>query len=128
MESGWEDWDVEVMAGPVGSARVVVTSENHGADKRLLRVRAALRLSACARIAIGGFAGLSVLSLVCGWSPAAAVSAIAAGVCAGFAGWQLARFARRLHGLVEAAAHDNALIPVEPLAPRSAPLGPPRAA
>jgi hypothetical protein len=40
--------------------------------------------------------------------------------------WQLARFARRLHGMIEAAARQNALVPVDPLARAALPVGPPR--
>ena len=116
LETGWRDWDIEIAAGPAGAARVVVAGENHGADKRLLRVRSALRLSPCARIAIGGFGALMLLSLVAGWTAAAAVFAVLTAGCASVAAWQLARFARRLHAMIEAASRECALVPVEPVA------------
>ncbi len=123
MDAGWEDWDLEIAGGPAGVARILIVGENHGADKRLLRVRTALRLSLCARIAVIGFGLPTVACLIGGWLSAAAVFAILAVASAGLAAWQLSRFARRVHALVEAAAHQCALVPVEPAGRRSAPLG-----
>ena len=113
MDAGWEDWDIEVAGGPAGGARVVIAGENHGADKRLLRVRSALRPSRCARVAIGGFAALTAVSLIGGWGMAAAIFAVLTAVYAGVAAWHLRGFARRLHAMIEAASRECALVPVD---------------
>ena len=115
MDAGWQDWDLDIAGGPAGGARLVIASENHGSDKRLLRVRSALHLSGCARIAIGGFAVLTVASLIAGWSAAAAIFAVLTAAGAAAAAWQLGRFARRLHAIIERASRDGALVPVEPV-------------
>jgi hypothetical protein len=120
MDAGWHGWDFDIAAGPAGDARILVAGENHGADKRLLRVRSMLRLSPCARIAIGGFGALTVLSLIGGWGPAATIFGVLTTGCAGIVAWQFARFVRRLHPLVEAAARECALIPVKPRAGEAA--------
>ncbi|HTW54704.1 MAG TPA: hypothetical protein VME45_22635, partial [Stellaceae bacterium] len=96
-------------------ARVVIAGENHGADKRLLRVRSALRLSPCARLAIGGFAVLTGVSLIVGWMPTAVIFAVPTAACAGVAAWQLTMVARRLHAVIEEAARECALVPVDPV-------------
>ncbi len=125
MDAGWEDWDVEVAGGPAGEARILAAVENHGADKRLLRVRAALRFSGLARVAVGGAAVAALVGFAFGWTMAAAALAILAVAAGGLAAWQLALFARRLHVMIEAAARQSALIAVEPL-PRALPIGPPQ--
>jgi glycosyltransferase involved in cell wall biosynthesis len=112
MDAGWEEWDIDIAGGPAGGARLVIAGENHGADKRLLRVRSALYLSRCACTAIGGFAALTVASLIVGWTPPAAIFGVLTAACAGAAAWQLNRFARRLHAVIEAASHECALVPV----------------
>jgi O-antigen biosynthesis protein len=128
MDAGWADWDVEVAGGPAGGARILVAEENHGADKRLLRVRAALRPSRLARIAAGGFGALVLASLIFGAPLAAAIFAALAAAAGGAVVWQLALFARRLHRLIETAARQAALAPVAPLARGPLPVGPPRTA
>ena len=119
MDAGWGDWDIEIAGGPAGAARILIVGENHGADKRLLRVRSALRLSPCARVALGGFGALTLLSLAAGWVLPAAIFAALTAVAAGGVAWQLGRFVRRLHALIEVAARECALVPVE-LAARAA--------
>jgi glycosyltransferase involved in cell wall biosynthesis len=128
MDEGWRGWDFDIAAGPAGGARILVAGENHGADKRLLRVRSMLRLSPCASIAIGGFAALTLLSLIGSWGPAATIFAILTAASVGIAAWQLARFVRRLHPLIEAAARECSLVPVKPRAGGAAALNQPRSA
>jgi glycosyltransferase involved in cell wall biosynthesis len=127
MDAGWEDWDIDIAGGPVCGARVLIAGENHGADKRLLRVRATLRLSGVARIVVAGLGGAALVSLIFGWMTVAALAGGLAAMAGGAAAWQLARFARRLHGMIESAAHQGALVPVDPLS-RPLPIGPPRTA
>jgi glycosyltransferase involved in cell wall biosynthesis len=127
MDGGWEDWDLEVRGGPAGGARLLLAGENHGADKRLLRIRSALRLSGVARALVGGLGALTFVSLGFGWMIAAAILAVLAAVAGGVATWQLMLFARRLHAIIEAAAHETALVPVAPLS-RALPIGSPRTA
>jgi glycosyltransferase involved in cell wall biosynthesis len=127
MDAGWEDWDLEIAGGPVCGARILIAGENHGADKRLLRVRSALCLSGIARAVLGGLGALTSVSLIFGWMTAAALFAALAVGSGGVAIWQLALFARRLHAIIEEAARETALVPVAPLA-RILPAGSPRTA
>lgn len=58
----WDDWDLEIQGGPLGSARLLLTVEEHGAGRQLFRVRTWPRLST--------------------WGSASALSLAAAGVFA----------------------------------------------
>ncbi len=52
-DQGWNDWDLMVFRGIWSIARIKVCSENHGGNKRLLRVGCRLRMS---RVALGALA------------------------------------------------------------------------
>jgi GT2 family glycosyltransferase len=62
VDSGWNDWDIEVSRGVWTSARIEVAVENHTGPKRLLRVRTSLHtarvglwvLLACVTVALLG--------------------------------------------------------------------------
>ncbi|MBV8776150.1 MAG: hypothetical protein JO258_03040, partial [Alphaproteobacteria bacterium] len=126
--SGWKDWDLDIRGGPTGRARVVVAAENHGADKRLLRVRVAPRPWPPAAMAVAALPLLALISAGAGGSAVAGILAALALGASGVAGWYLTLFARRLHGLVEEAAREVDLVPVDPVARAPLPVGPPRTA
>jgi O-antigen biosynthesis protein len=128
IESGWSVEDLAMAGGIAGRARIALAVENHGADKRLIRVRASLRVSRLARWIVGGLAAVALAGAVVGSSGVAATFAVLALAAAGAAGWQLARFTGRLHRIVEAAAREAGLIPVAPLARSPLPVGSPRTA
>ena len=128
MGDGWSDWDLDVPGGPAGGARLTLADENHGADKRLLRVRSALRPSRLALGAVSGLATLAFLALVGGAPAMAAVLVIFALGGIGGIAWQLSVFANQLHRIVEAAARETGLVPVDPLTRPALSVGPPRTA
>jgi hypothetical protein len=45
MDQGWSDWDLEVYGGLWSWARIKVATENHGGERRVLRIKCALRAS-----------------------------------------------------------------------------------
>ena len=65
VDQGWSDWDLDVSGGVWARARVKVATEDHGGQRRVLRVRCALQPSLPGRVAIiGGLAiGLAGLAL-----------------------------------------------------------------
>ena len=128
MDSGWAEWDIEIGGGLAGGARVLVIGENHGADKRLLRVRSMLRPSGLACLAVGGLGAVAAVSLVFGAAGAALVFAVLALASAAVAGWQLVLFGRQLHGLIEAASCEVGLVPLQPLARTPLSVGSPKTA
>ncbi|MEW6268673.1 MAG: glycosyltransferase [Thermodesulfobacteriota bacterium] len=64
IDSGWNEWDIEVSRGFWTSARIEVAVENHTGAKRLFRVRVSLHTAktalwaflACVAVAVLGFA------------------------------------------------------------------------
>src|SRR4029077_12708443 len=64
LDTGWSDWDIAIDGNAVAAARITAAEENHGADKRLLRVRCALRPTPLTRWVLGGLAVLAVASLL----------------------------------------------------------------
>jgi hypothetical protein len=113
MDAGWGDWDVEIGGGPAGGARIVIAAENHGADKRLLRVRASLQPSRLARAVVGALLGAALLCLIFGALPAAMVFATLGIAAGGIAAWQLVAFARWLNGMIETASRECNLVPAQ---------------
>ena len=79
LDSGWQDWDVEIYCHPWTVVQVCTAEEDHGGGKRLIRVRYRLRTSGYLR-ALGAGAGLLGL-LGAGlpmWSAGAAAGALVA--------------------------------------------------
>jgi hypothetical protein len=62
IDSGWSSWDVEIHYHPWTLLQVYSTEENHGGDRRLIRVRYRMRLTELARV-VGVLAGAAVLVL-----------------------------------------------------------------
>jgi O-antigen biosynthesis protein len=121
LDTGWSDWDVAIDGNAVATARVTAAEENHGADKRLLRVRCALRPTPLTRWVLGGLAVLATGCLL-GHSRAGFIAGIVAAIgVGGLFFWQASVFGGRLHRLIEAAAREVGLTPVAPLA-RAGPL------
>ena len=126
LDTGWRDWDLEAGGNLAGIGRVAVAEENHGAEKRLLRVRCALRPTRLAVAAIGVPALMTLLSLVSGWHVAAAFFVLLTVIAGGAVLWQIAVYAGRLHRLIEAAAREAGLVPVDPITRGAPPAGPAR--
>jgi hypothetical protein len=63
VDQGWSEWDLEAHGGVWARARIKVCTENHGGERRVLRVKCALRTSRPAR----GVLGAAVLMAGIGW-------------------------------------------------------------
>ena len=72
-DTGWSKWDLKIARGLWSRALVTVCSENHGGQKRLLRVRCAMRASSLARVLLRCYAALTAGSLILG-EPVAALA------------------------------------------------------
>ncbi|HEY1260465.1 MAG TPA: glycosyltransferase [Stellaceae bacterium] len=112
-DTGWNGWDLEIARGLGARSMILVCAENHGAAKRLLRVRCAMRFSVPVRFVLRVAAVLTALALILG-SPLAAATIAAIGLV-GFAAmaWRLVGFGRLLHRIVETVAKEVRLLPVE---------------
>jgi len=120
MDSGWGDWDIKISRGVWTRAFVLSCVENHGGNKRLLRVRCALALSRFAKLMLRSYLAASVLALVL----AAPMVALAIGVAGVLHGLVILRhtveFGQVMHGLIDSVAIEAGLIPVAPISKASA--------
>ena len=113
-DAGWSNWDLKIARGLCSRALVTVCAENHGGNKRLLRVRCAMRLSHLARFLLRGYAAVTAFTLILGWPLVAAVTAVVGFVNICVVGFQLIEFGRLMHRIVEAVAKQTRLVGLEP--------------
>jgi glycosyltransferase involved in cell wall biosynthesis len=102
VDQGWSDWDLEVHGGLWSRARVKVATENHGGERRLLRIKCALRASRLAiacHVSIILVAVLGVKLGVLPWVLTAAAAVV--GVAIVREGLSLGRM---LHGTIQIVA------------------------
>ncbi|HTT78796.1 MAG TPA: glycosyltransferase [Stellaceae bacterium] len=122
-DTGWSKWDLKISRGLWSRALVTVVAENHGGDRRLLRVRCAMRASGLARLLVRCYAMALAGSLIVGAPLAAlAILAVAAANLA-VIGVRVATFGRLMHRIIETVARPTALLPAAPIAAPALPLG-----
>ena len=113
MDQGWSDWDLEICQGPWAKAQIKTATENHTGQKRLLRVRCALRMS---RISVTCLCSYSVVAIL-----GASVSMPELAAAAAFIAWahgsaiiyQKFRLGHLLYHVLESLAHKLDFVPVE---------------
>ncbi|NMF64938.1 hypothetical protein [Brasilonema octagenarum] len=66
VDQGWSNWDLEIYRGIWSKIQVKVCTENHGGNKRVLRVRCAPRMSQFATMAIIGYFLYTIVAIVLG--------------------------------------------------------------
>jgi hypothetical protein len=112
IDSGWTEWDLEFSRDPWTVVRVATAQEDHGAGKRLIRVRFILRPDGVVGIALllSGLAGL--LAAAAGAWPAVVGSVALAGVGVGL-WWRGARRAAEVVVAFDRAAAAMGLIRVQ---------------
>ena len=69
----FDRWDLEVRGGLLGAVRLLTATEEHGAGRQLLRVRAVPRLTRAARLLVGPLLLLTLGAAVGGTASAALV-------------------------------------------------------
>jgi hypothetical protein len=84
VDQGWSEWDLDVHGGIWSRGRIKACTENHGGERRVLRVKCTLRTSRLARGVLAGAVVTAGLGLQLGL-PALAAAGAAAGVVAGAA-------------------------------------------
>jgi hypothetical protein len=123
LDAGWSNWDIATDGNAVATAQVTAAEENHGADKRLLHVRCALRPTPLTRWVLGGLTALAAACLLGHSRAGLVISVLAAIGVGGLFFWQAFVFGGRLHRLIEAAAREVGLTPVAPLGRAGPPVG-----
>jgi glycosyltransferase involved in cell wall biosynthesis len=112
LEPGWDFWDLEVGGDWLSRARLLVCTENHGGDKRLIRVRATMLPSGPAKALVAGLGLAAAAAFAAGLPQAAALLAVAALAGAAATAWRAARFARLIQRIIETVAGRAGLSPV----------------
>ncbi|HXP31235.1 MAG TPA: glycosyltransferase [Stellaceae bacterium] len=120
-DQGWNDWDLKIARGLWSRALVLVCTENHGGEKRLLRVRCAMRLSRLAAFVLRAYAVATAAALILDAPAAAAIIGVVGLAHGAVIAYRTVKFGRIMHRIIETVAKREDLVPVEPRNP--APLG-----
>jgi GT2 family glycosyltransferase len=125
IDSGWSDWDLELYCHPWTVVQLATAEEDHGGNRRLVRVRFRLRASGYTKALVG----LALLAGVAGPSfpPAAAAAAVLLAACLGL-WWRGTYRASQAVAVVDRSAKDLGMVECShatPLRGESAPLGHP---
>jgi hypothetical protein len=87
LDAGWSDWDLVLYCHPWTANRVCTVQEDHGAGRRLIRVRFRLRPRTSARLALA--AALGVSAALAWAAPALGAAAAGAALAVGLGAWWL---------------------------------------
>jgi glycosyltransferase involved in cell wall biosynthesis len=112
-DQGWNDWDLMVFRGIWSIARIKVCSENHGGNKRLLRVGCSLRMSRLALGALAAYPLFAALAAVLGAPDVAYFGLAAGGVHAAAILSQNFRLGRIIYHVLDIVAKKLHLSPVQ---------------
>jgi GT2 family glycosyltransferase len=110
IDSGWSDWDLEVYCHPWTVVRIATAEEDHGGDKRLIRVRYRVRASGYTKALawLGVLTG--ALGLGTGLIAATAASGALLAACAGL-WWRGICRASQAVAVVDGWAADLGMVP-----------------
>ncbi|HVO95995.1 MAG TPA: glycosyltransferase [Terriglobales bacterium] len=113
MDQGWSDWDLEICQGPWAKAQVKTATENHGGNKRVLRVRCALRMSRLSIACLGGYLAIGVVAAFLGMPELTATAIFIMWTHVLAIAYQNFRLGHVLYHVVESLAHKLNFVPVE---------------
>lgn len=112
VDSGWNEWDIEVARGFWTSARIEVAVENHTGAKRLFRIRTSLHTAPTGLWALLGCVAIAVLGAVLGVPEFIRIGAVLALVDVAAIAYQNFRLGRVLLRLFGALAGRLEMTPV----------------
>ena len=113
VDRGWSNWDFEIYRGIWSKAQVKMCTENHGGNKRLLRVRCALRTSQAATMAMVGYSLLLVMGIILGKLELAALTVVVGALNAGVILYQNFRLGRTIYHVLEVVSKSMYLLPTQ---------------
>ncbi len=113
-DQGWDEWDLKIARGLWSRGLVLVCVENHGGEKRLLRVRCAMRLSRLSAFLLRAWAAATAAALILDAPRAAAVIGVLGLSQAVLIAFRTLEFGRLMHGIIETVARREGLLPLEP--------------
>jgi hypothetical protein len=113
MDQGWSQWDLEICQGPWAKAQIKTATENHTGQKRLLRVRCALRMSRISVTCLSLYVIMAAIAAALAM-PEIAGTAAFIGLAHGSAiMYQKFRLGHVLYHVVESLAHKLDFVPVQ---------------
>ncbi len=119
IDQGWSNWDLEISRGLWSIAQVRVGTENHGEQKRLLRVNCGVHLSLPAKIVLLGYLILGCLGVLVGVGTVATAATIVGLINLVVILRQNFRLGRVMYHAIEIAAQRIRLTPVQPASGKS---------
>ncbi len=121
VDQGWSDWDLEIYRGIWSKAQIKVCAENHGGNKRLLRVRCTLKMSQFATMAMIGYSLYTLVAIILGMPEVALVTVLVGTVNAAVILYENFRLGRIFYNVMEIVAKRTSLLPIPSTSTKSAP-------
>jgi hypothetical protein len=112
MDEGWSDWDLKISRGLWSRAYVLVCTENHGGEQRVLRVRCSLRMSRLGSVLLRLLVAATAVSLIAGLTTPIVLAAAASVLCLAFILAEVVSFGRVMRRVVDHVAHQSGLLPL----------------
>ncbi|MDB5362695.1 MAG: glycosyl transferase family 2 [Rhodospirillales bacterium] len=112
MDEGWSDWDLKIARGLWSRAFVMVCTEDHGGEKRAMRVRCSMRLSRLSSFVLRCYAGATAVALVVGAPVPATIIAIVGLANFAFIADQTWRFSTIMNRVIDEVARKAKLVPM----------------
>ena len=113
MDQGWSDWDLEICQGPWAKAQIKTATENHGGNKRVLRVRCALRMSRISAACLCTYFAVAAVAAFLGFPMVAAAAAFISWAHGSAIIYQKFRLGHLLYHVLESLAHKLDFVPVQ---------------
>jgi GT2 family glycosyltransferase len=112
-DQGWDNWDLKIARGLWSRAYLLVVTENHGGEKRLMRVRCVMRFSRFSTFVLRAYAVLTAAALILDAPVWAAIIGILGIVNAVMIAYRTVEFGRLMHRIVDTIAQRLHLTPVK---------------
>ena len=112
MDEGWNEWDLKIARGLWSRALVLICGENHGGEKRVLRVKFSMRLSRLSSIILRGCAAATAIALILKQPVPAALIGFFGLALSVFITSETLRFGRIMHRVIERVAREAGVIPL----------------
>jgi glycosyltransferase involved in cell wall biosynthesis len=112
IDEGWNSWDIKIARGLWSRAFLLVCGENHGGEKRVLRVRCQMRLSRFGTACLRFWALATAAALIAGLSVPASICAAGGLIHAAYMLVETMRFGRIMHRVIEHVALEGGLLPM----------------
>jgi GT2 family glycosyltransferase len=112
IDQGWSAWDIEVHRGLWARGKLMIAVENHGSDKRVLRVRCGVQFSFLARLVSWMALAAVVAAVALADVPVTIMIALLAGLAVAAMAGGIRSLGQVMHQVVEIVADRLALVAV----------------